>query len=340
MEFLKRLLNMPCVSGLEKQGNSGLKYYMNSLFDEVCEDLSGNLTGYLYAQNPEVSTVMLCAHYDSIGLIVSSIEENGFVGFAPVGGVDPRILPGCEVVIHGANDIYGVIGIRPPHILTKEEMKEPETCKTLYIDTGISSERLKKIIKVGSAVTFKQNIREFGKLISASALDDRAGCYAVLRAAEKLRSKKLAVNLCVMLTIGEELGRKGAKTGSFSVKPDLAVVVDATFGKTPECGPFSASDMGKGPVICKGPVLSRRYTKALESLAKEKSIPYQTEAEASDPGTDAAFIEIFGGGTPCTMLSFPLRYMHTCIETVNSGDIENLIDLLAEYVLRSGEFLC
>lgn len=340
MEFLEKLLNLPCVSGLEKQGNGELKYYMDNLFDEVEEDALGNLTGYLYSKKEDAPTVMLCAHYDSIGLIVSEIKEDGFVKFAPVGGVDDRVLPGSEVVIHGKEDIYGLIGIRPPHVLTKEDMKKPETCKTLAIDAGLAKEKLENLIKIGTPVTFRQQIRELGENISAGYLDDRAGCWTVLRTAEKLKGKDLRVNVCVMLTVGEELGRKGGKTGSFKVRPDLAVVVDATFGKTPECAAFSASKLGEGPVLCKGPVLSRKHTRELEKIAKEKEIPYQVEVEASDPGTDAAVIEICGGGVPCVMASFPLKYMHTGIETVNSRDMENLVNLLAEYVLKAGEFLC
>ncbi len=340
MEFLEKLLKMPCVSGLEKQDNNELKYYMDNLFDQVCEDAMGNLTGYLYCENEDAPTVMLCAHYDSIGLIVSEITESGCVKFVPVGGVDDRVLPGSEVIIHGKEEVYGLIGIKPPHILTKEEQQKPEPCKSLAIDTGFDSEKLKALVKIGTPITFRQSIRELGENISAGVLDDRAGCWAVLRAAEKLKGESLSVNVCVMLTTGEELGRKGAGTGSFNVRPDLAVVVDATFGKTPECAPFSSSKPGDGPVICKGPVLSRKYTKELERVAKEKEIPYQVEVEAADTGTDATVIEIFGGGVPCVMASFPLKYMHTGIETVNSGDMENLVKLLVEYVLEAGEFLC
>jgi len=340
MEFLEKLLKLPCISGLEKQGNGELKYYMDNLFDEVEEDVMGNLAGYIYCGKEEAPTVMLCAHYDSIGLIVSEIKEGGFVKFAPVGGVDDRVLPGCEVVIHGSEEIYGLIGIRPPHVLTKEDMQKPETCKDLAIDTGMDAEKLKELIKTGTSITFRHQVRELGENISAGYLDDRAGCWAVLRAAEKLKEKKPSVNVCVLLTVGEELGRKGARTGSFDIRPDLAVVVDATFGKTPECAAFSASKLGEGPVICKGPVLSRKHTKEIERIAKEKEIPYQVEVEASDPGTDATVIEICGGGVPCVMASFPLKYMHTGIETVNSRDMENLVKLLEEYVLEAGEFLC
>lgn len=340
MELLEKLLNMPCPAGFEKQGNSQLKYIMSSLFDELKEDALGNLTGYIYAEKEDAPTIMLCAHYDSIGLIVSEIKENGFVKFVPLGGVDERVLPGAEVTIHGTEDIYGIIGIRPPHILTAEDRKMPETCKTLAIDTGLSSKQLEDIIKIGTPITFKSCLREMGENISAGALDDRAGCWAVLQAAEELRKTKLSANLCVMLTVSEELGRGGAKAGAYVSRPDLAVVVDATFGKTPECAPFTASNLGSGPVICKGPVLNRKYVKLLESTAKEKDIPYQIEVEGGDPGTDARVIETAGGGVPCVMVSFPLKYMHTGIETLNSRDMENTVKLLKEFVRTAGDLLC
>ena len=339
MELLEKLINMHCPAGFEKQGNGELKYFADNLFDRVEEDATGNIMGYIFCKKENAPTVMLCAHYDSIGLIVSEIKENGFVKFSTIGGVDERVLPGTEVIIHGTEDIYGIIGIRPPHILTGEDMKKPESCKTLAIDTGMSYEKLKKLIKVGTPITFKNTLREMGDNISAGCLDDRVGCWVNLRVAEELREKQLDVNLCVMLSASEEIGRTGAKAGSYNVRPDLAVVVDATFGKTPECGAFTAR-CGEGPVLCKGPVLNRKFTKIVENIAKEKEIPYQVEVEGSDPGTDAMVIETSGGGVPCVMVSFPLKYMHTGIETVNSKDMENTVKLIKEFVEAAGEFLC
>ena len=339
MELLEKLLELPCPAGFEKQGNAQLKFLMDNLFDTVEEDALGNLTGYIFSREEDAPTVMLCAHYDSIGLIVSEIKENGFVKFAPVGGVDERVLPGSEVIIHGSERVYGIIGIRPPHILTAEDMKKPESCKTLAIDTGMPDDKLKEIVNIGTPVTFRNVVREMGDNISSGTLDDRVGCWAVLRAAEELRKNPLGVNLCVMLSAQEELGRCGAKAGSYNIRPDIAVVVDATFGKTPECGAFTAK-CGEGPVLCKGPVLNRRYTKILENIAKEKEIPYQVEVEGGDPGTDAMVIETSGGGVPCVMVSFPLKYMHTGIETVSSRDMENTVKLLKEFVEAAGDFLC
>lgn len=337
MELLKEIVELPCVSGFEKNANGKLVYFLSNLCDRVNTDALGNIFGFVNAAEQNAPTVMLCAHYDEIGLIVTEICEKGFVKFGTVGGVDERILPGAEVILHGMEDIYGIIGIRPPHILTPEEQKVPEAAETLVIDTGMSKEKLEEIIKIGTSVSFKKTFRKMQGSVSAGALDNRVGVYSLLRFAESVEREKMKANVVIMLSVSEELNRGGAKTGAYKINPDMTVVVDATFAKTPECDAYSANEFGGGPVICKGPSLNRFYTAQLVSVAEKKKIPYQVEVEGADTGTDAFVMETAREGIPCTLVSYPLKYMHTGIETADEGDIAKLITLLQEFVYGFSE---
>jgi len=332
LELLKSLLNLTCVSGFEKEGNAELKNLLKNICGNCVEDAMGNLFGFIRSEKDNAPTVMLTAHYDIIGLMVRDISENGFIGFEPIGGVDSRLLPGEEVIIHGnGKDFYGIIGLRPPHILTAEEFEKPEKTENLVIDTGTKKEELEKYVSIGQAISFKNTVRFFGGGISARGLDNRAGCYAILKAAEKLKDKKLKNNICIMLSACEEQRRSGGKTGAYKARPDIAVVVDATFAKTPECEGKTENEAGSGPVICKGPSLNRFYTEKLTETAQKAEIPYQIEVEGGDNGTDAFVIETVRSGIPCVLVSFPLKYMHSCIETVNLHDLDKLAELIGAF---------
>ncbi len=327
MELLKELLSLKCPAGFENRGSAELKKIAEKFCHSVWEDSFSNI----YARvNPEIKgepTIVICAHFDSIGLIVTEVKNKGFLKFDTLGGVDPRVLPGAEVTVLGKEDIYGVIGIRPVHILKNEEMKKSELPETLTIDTSVNKEKLETLVRVGTPVIFKSEPLLNKNYISANYLDNRAGVYTALKVAEKVKGEK--VNVILLFTASEELGRKGAAAST--INADVAVIVDATFGKSPYCSKAEAKELGSGPVLCKGPVLSRKYTALLESVAKENGIPYNVEAEGGDPGTDAFVLETASGGTPCVMVSYPLKYMHTGIETVNLTDLENSSELICSF---------
>ena len=332
LELIEKLLNINSVSGFEKSANSELKNIVGDILGNVNEDACGNLTGIIPCGKNNAPTVMLTAHYDIIGLISKGIHENGFVSFAPTGGIDSRLLPGAEVVIHGkTKDFYGIIGLRPPHILTAEEMKKTESIEKLLIDTGVNNDELEKEVPFGSPISFRNTVRYFGGCVSASGLDNKLGCYAVLSAAKRLKNMPLNSNICVALTVSEETGRSGGKTAAYNINPDMALVIDATFAKTPECEGRTENEIGGGPVICKGPSLNRFYTDKLIKTAGSLNLPFQIEVEGGDNGTDAFVIETVKSGVPCALVSFPLKYMHSPVETASFEDTEKLITLITEF---------
>ena len=273
-------------------------------------------------------TVLLEAHIDEIGLIVTDIK-NGFLKVAPVGGVDARMLPGMRVKIHGKTDVLGVACSTPPHL--KKDADETPSFDNVYIDTGLG-EKAKEIISEGDRISFLGDFCELqGSRVTAKSLDDRAGVAAVLLAAEKLYNEQnVSKKVTVLLSDQEETGGIGAKTAAFSLDPSYAVAVDVSFGNQPgvsECG-----ILGNGAMIGISPFLSHEVTEKLKAVAENNKIKYQSEVMGGRTSTDADHIAISKSGVKTGLLSIPLRNMHTPAEVVDLEDIESVADILAGFV--------
>ncbi len=331
-DLLKKLCALPAISGFEYLGNAGMEEIFISCLSEVKTDRQGNVTGYRRCGKKNASLVLLDAHRDTIGLLVKDIDEKGFLRFVSIGGIDPRTLVGAQVSIWGKQKICGVIGSLPPHILNGDEMKRAFAIDELAIDTGFSKDALAEIVQVGDMISFECEPIRMQNCISGSGLDNRAGLLTILLCIEQLSDKALDVDICVLASAKEETGRIGAKTAAYSIAPDMAVVLDVTHGKTPDGMEGRSFQIGDGLAICKGPVLSRHYTNAMIDIAKKHDIPYQIEVEAGDTGTNASAIDLTGKGVPCVMVSIPLRYMHTGVETLHPTDVQNAASLLSKFL--------
>ena len=333
MELLKELCNITALSGFHHTGTETLKHIFERFLTDCSVDPSGNVIGYLKCGNQDAPLIMLDAHLDTIGLIVKDFPGGGFLSFATLGGFDPRVLPCQEVIIHGSKDIFGVIGAKPPHILSKEERETGIKLDDLLIDTGLTEDRLKELVKVGTPISVKTKHSFLGKdKFSGGGLDNRAGIYTHLLAIEKLKGTKLNADICVVASHSEEIGRFGAKIAADRLSPDLAIVVDVTHGDTPDGDKSKTCVLGKGPAICLGPNLNRRYTSYLRKILEDNGIAYQTEVETGDTGTNAWDIQVSACGIPCVLLSIPLRYMHTTIETLSLTDLENSAEGIALFI--------
>ena len=296
-------------------------------------DPSGNVIGYLRCKKDNAPLIMLDAHMDTIGLIVKDFSGDGFLSFATLGGFDPRVLPCQEVIIHGKEDLFGVIGAKPPHILSKEDMKKGIKLDDLLIDTGLSDEKLKDIVAVGTPISVKTKHTLLGKdKFCGGGLDDRAGIYTHLMAIEELKDSELSADICVVASHSEEIGRFGAKIAADRLNPDLAIVVDVTHGDTPDGDKSKTCVLGKGPAVCLGPNLNRNYTSLLLKALEDNKIEYQTELEPDDTGTNAWDIQVSACGIPCVLLSVPLRYMHTTIETLSLSDLESSAKGISSFI--------
>ncbi len=288
---------------------------------------NGGLIAFL--GDPKGTTVLLEAHIDEIGMLVTDIKD-GFLAVAPAGGIDPRMLPGMRVKIHGKSVVGGVFCSTPPHLL--KNGGETPTFDNLYIDTGLG-DKAKENIRLGDRVTFCTGFAELnGTLVTSKALDDRAGVAAVLYAAEKISREGTNKNVVVLLSDGEETGGKGAKTSAFVIDPQYAVAVDVSFGGQPGVEKSESGKLGDGAMIGISPLLSKEVGDILTSVAEKNNYKYQLEVMGGKTSTDADHIALTRKGVKTGLLSIPLRNMHTPVEVVDLEDIKSVSDILAGFV--------
>ena len=329
-EFLFDICTNQFVSGFEHSNGDILTKYFRTYTDSLEKD---NLGSYIFKANGSNDTkIMLAAHIDEIGLMVTKILEGGFLSFTSVGGINPASLVAQDVTVFGSENIFGVIGIKPPHVTSEEERKNPLKLSDLYIDTGYTKEKLEKIVKIGDIATIKREPLSLqGSVISAKAMDDRACVAVMLEAAKELKKISHKSNVYFTATIQEETGMRGAKTSSYKISPDIGIVLDVGFGMTPDMPPDTAH-LGKGPVVAYGGRLNAKLTKKFVEVCKKYNYPIQYEAVPARTGTDTDALQITKDGIPCILLSIPLRYMHTSVETIDLRDVENTGKAIARFI--------
>ena len=278
-------------------------------------------------------TILLDAHIDEVGFIVTHIFDSGFLRVAPVGGNDPRILPATPVVVHGKTDIPAVFISNPPHLKGEDEVK---SAADTFVDTGLGTQ-IKDLVSPGDLVSYEKDFTPLkGGRVSGKSLDDRAAVACLIELASRIHDKELPVNVVLCLAEQEELGTRGAVTATFALSPDEAVAIDVSFADAPDVPSAKCGKLGGGAMIGISPILNRKITDLLCDIAKEKKIPHQLEVMGGKTGTDADVITISGSGVPCGLLSIPLRNMHTPAEVVDMADIGAVCDILEAYILKGG----
>ncbi len=332
-DLIKRLSGLHAISGFEYRINSEIKSILEEYSDEVTIDNLGSVIALRKSKNKDAKNVLIEAHIDEIGLMVKKIDENGFITFANVGGVDQRILPAREVVVHGKRDVKGVIGVKPPHITSVAEEKKCYSINDLTVDTGLSKEEVFELIRVGDAITFDVSPRELlDGQITGKSLDDRACVATLIDALKNLKDCELNVNLYVVASAKEEVGGYGAMTAAYKINPDLAIAVDVCHGITPDNSDF-AYEVGSGAVITCGPNINPLVFERLISTAKENDIKYEIDVDGGNTGTDAWEMQIIREGIPTGLLSVPLKYMHTAVEVISVSDCEVVSSLIQKFIL-------
>ncbi|KYO64522.1 M42 family metallopeptidase [Thermovenabulum gondwanense] len=317
-DLLKNLTESYGPSGNEEKIRNVIKELVEPYSDEIKIDAMGNL---IVRKKGPGKKLMFAAHMDEIGLIVTNIDEKGFIRFSNIGGVSPYVLLGERVIFE--NGTVGVIGVEK-----LEDIKELKM-KKLFIDIGASSkEEAMEKVKIGDMATYYRECTFLGKSISAKSLDDRAGCAVLIKALKEVKNPKY--DLYFVFTTQEEVGTRGARTSAYAIEPDLAIAVDVTLcGDTPE-GEKMAVELGKGPAvkIKDMSVLSHPEVKQLLiDTAEKNKIPYQKEV-LDMGGTDAGAIHLTKEGVPSGGIAIPTRYVHTPSEMVNLDDLENTVKLI------------
>ena len=338
-ELIKNLSGLCAPTGFEKPAADYITALVTPLADEVRSDVMGSVIAVKRCGKPGAKKLMLEAHMDEIGLIVTGYDK-GFLCFSSLGGVDPRMLPGLEVRICAPAPCYGVIDALPPHALSAEEMEKAFPADKLRINAGLSEEEAKARIPLGTPVVFASGCTELGeKCLCGKSLDDRACAAILIKTLETVQDTELDVDLYLLFAVQEEIGGRGATTATFAIAPDHAVAVDVTHAHTPDAKKSETMEFGKGPAVAVGPNINPVMSDALFRLAKEKDVPVQTEVIPGNSGTDGWEIQISREGVSTAVLSLPLRYMHTPVETLHLDDAENTVRLLSELVRNAGEVL-
>ena len=334
--ILRTLCGVGAPSGFERPAVQEARELLEPLVDEVWIDRLGSLVGVRRCGKPEAKKLLLDAHLDEVGLVVTGIKD-GFLRFQ-ASGVDVRMLPDREVTILTQPPMLGVVACLPPHVLSAEDREKAPEIKDLFVDTGLSQEEAEQKIPVGTPMVYRTDFAALGeRQLCAKAMDDRACFTALLRTAELLRDGELDVDLYIVGSVCEETGGVGAQVMARGVSPDFCVAVDVTHGKTPDSPKDGAFVMGGGPVVGIGPNMARWMVQRLLDKAEKLGMAVQKEVMEGSSGTNGWGMQIANEGIATAVLSVPLKYMHTPMEVVEPGDIEDTARLLAAFAERLGE---
>ena len=336
-EFFKNILETPSPSGYEQPVQAIVREYAGQFADEVTTDLHGNVIAVC---NPGAELrVMFAGHADQIGLLVTHIDEDGFIYTNTIGGWDPQQLIGQRMTVHAASGpIPAIISRKPIHLLTDEERKQVVKHKEMWLDIGAKNkEEAAAAIRIGDPVTLELGFQEMRNgLANSPGMDDKTGLWVCMEALRRAKSSALNVALYAVATVQEEIGLRGATTSAYGINPHVGIAVDVTHATdcpTIEKTQNSDIKLGGGPVIYRGPNMNPVVVEHLRQAADNGDIRCQWGALGRGSPTDANAIQLARGGTAAGLVSIPNRYMHSAVEMISLGDIDACADLLASFAV-------
>lgn len=299
--------------------------------DEVEIDRFSNVIGVKRCGRPNPPRILLDAHLDEVGMVVSGYEK-GFLRFFQLGGIDPRVLPGSLVRVLTQPPILGLVTAA-----TGEEPDQAVPMEHLYLDVGLSQEESKRQIPLGTPVSYGEGCYRLGaNRIAGKSLDDRSCFVLLVETMKRLAQTVLDVDVYVLGSVREETDSAGAIIAADRIRPTWAVAVDVTFGNTPEDSD-SGFDLGGGPVIGCGPNIANWMFERMKEKAAALHLPYRVEVMAGSTGTNGWDLQISREGIATAVLSIPLNYMHTPLEVICEKDVDQTAELLAAFVRNLGE---
>lgn len=316
-------------SGQEMAMAEQVAAWFRPLVDEVSVDAMFNVIAHKKGTGPRV---MICAHHDEISLMVSHMEDDGCLRVGTVGGVDPRILPASRVWVHGREKLFGTIGALPPHLMSAEDRRRNYAMKELYVDVGLPAEKVRELVRVGDLVTFQgPGTALMNDQLAAKTMDDRSCVVMMLCAAEKLRRLVCDADVYFVSTSQEEVGSRGAETAAFAIQPDLCVALDGDFADQPGSRPDTTVPIDT-LAISVGPFLQPKLVQRMKDCAEAHGVKLETIVAPSATATDADEAGLSREGVPSVLLSLPMKYMHTTVETVNMKTLSEGGRLLAHFI--------
>lgn len=337
-ELLKKLVTTPGISGREERIREVVKQELTGLVDETHTDALGNLVGVKRGNPPRV---MLSAHMDSIGFLVSHIDEGGFLRLSPVGGFDPRTLVMQRVLVQGKQDYVGLVSpsTKPIHLSSPEERDKAAKLEELFVDLMMAAEEIKANVSVGDPVTLYREPHATDRAFASHYLDDRLGVYVLLQALRE--AKQTQAEIYAVVSVQEEVGLRGARTSAFGVEPDLGVALDVTIaGDLPGADTAQrVTALGAGVAIGimnSSSIADPRLVHKFKELATQHNIKHQLEILPRG-GTDAGGIQLSRAGAPVITISMPTRYVHTANEMAYASDIDASVALMARFLEAAHE---
>ncbi len=339
-KFFKELIEAPSPSGFEQPAQRVIREALADVADDIRTDVMGNVVAHV--KGPQgAPRLMLAGHCDEIGFMVKYVDDQGFLFFAPIGGVDAHLVPGQRVTIHtSGGPIAGVVGKRPIHQIEAKDRETVVPFKSQFIDIGCSSkDEAVKLVSIGDPVTFRVGVERLqGTRLTSRAFDDKMGAFIVAQVLREVRRQnRMTVDLHGVSTVQEEVGLRGGATSAYGVQPDLGIAVEVGFASDypgADHKDLGEVSLGKGPVIARGPNINPVLFDLLIKTAEEENIPCQIMGIPRATGTDANVMQLVHGGVATALLSIPLRYMHTPVEVLDWADLAGAVKLLSALCSR------
>jgi putative aminopeptidase FrvX len=332
LPLLKELCKTAGAPGHEERIREIVLRELTPLCDEVSIDAIGNVIGI--KKGSVGGRFMTSGHMDEISFLVSHIHEKGFLHFVPLGGFDPKTLTAQRVIVHGREDLVGVMGSKPIHIMTDEDRKKPPKLEEYYIDLALPVEKVKELVRVGDVVTREREVIPIGDMLNGKSFDDRIGVFLMIEGLRAAKSNKM--DIYSVGSVQEEIGIRGAMVAARNIDPQVGIALDVTLANdVPFVEPHQfVSRMGEGTAIkaYDGSVIPNwKVVDFMRECCEERGIPWQMEVLPRG-GTDTAAIQRGGAGAAAGCISVPTRYVHSVIEMVHPIDVQASIDLLAALI--------
>ncbi len=328
-KLVEQLTCAYAVSGDERRLHDILRSALDGVTDDIHDTPIGNLIAIRRGRSSE-HAILFAAHLDEVGAWVTRINDKGFLGIH-CKSIDQRVWPGLQVVVHGTRPLPGIIGLKPVHVMTPADMEKPVGMDELWIDVGLPREQVVALVPIGSTVTFTAGISHLmNERFAGKTQDDRLCAVALIQALELLRETTLPYDVIMAFTVQEEITGNGAWTSGYFAHPDVGIAVDVTHADTEGVPEHKTIPMGGGPGVAVGPVVNDHVLELIRRSAKVDEIPTSEEPCMAYSGTDADELQLVGSGIAAGVLSIPLRYMHSPVETADQIDVDRVARLIVQ----------
>ena len=339
ISLLKKICETPGAPGYEQEIRKLVLQETKGLGDSISVDNMGNVT--VFKQGKTNKKVMIAAHMDEIGFMVTHIDENGFIRFTTLGGFDPKTLTAQRVIIHGKKNIMGVMGSKPIHLMSPEEREKPPKISDFFIDTGMKAVEVKDNVSIGNTITRERQLIEMGDCVNCKSLDNRISVYILIEVLKRLTH--VPYDVYAVFTVQEEVGIRGAQVATLAINPDFGFGLDTTIAyDVPGSKEYEqVTKLGKGAgikIMDSSVICDPRMVNYMKYVAETHAISWQAEI-LTGGGTDTSGIQrMTAGGAIAGAVSIPTRHIHQVIEMVHKQDVEDSINLLKHCIEEIDQF--